>query len=53
MEGPSSGSSVLAIVSEGHKLTIEGKYDVWFKVKWNGKDAFIKESSLLPLTLVN
>lgn len=49
MEGPSSGSSVLAIVSEGHKLKIEGKYDVWLKVQWNGKDAFIKETSLLPL----
>jgi len=51
MEGPSSGSSVISIANEGHKLAIEGKYDVWFKVKWNGKDAFIKENSLLPLNM--
>ncbi len=51
MEGPSAGSQVLAIVGEGHKLVIDGKYDVWLKIKWNGKEAFVKESSLLQLNL--
>lgn len=49
MEGPSAGSSVLAIVSEGHKLAIEGRYDVWSKVKWNGKQAFINQNGILTL----
>jgi uncharacterized protein YgiM (DUF1202 family) len=51
MEGPSSGSAVLAIIGEGHKLIVDGKYDVWLKIKWNGKVAFVKESSLLLLHL--
>ncbi len=51
MSGPSAGASVVAIVEEGHRLTIEGKKDVWLKVKWRDKDVFIKESSVLPITI--
>jgi hypothetical protein len=51
MSGPSAGASVVAIVEEGHRLTIVGKKDVWLKVKWRDKDVFIKESSVLPITI--
>jgi hypothetical protein len=51
MSGPSAGASVVAIVEEGHRLAIKGKKDVWLKVKWHDKDAFIKESNVLPITI--
>jgi len=51
MSGPSGGANVVAIVDEGHQLKILGKTDVWVRVNWNEKEAFIKESSLLPVHL--
>lgn len=51
MSGPSAGASVVAIVEEGHRLTISGKEDVWLKVTWREKEAFIKETQVLPITL--
>jgi len=51
MSGPSAGASVVSIVGEGHKLEITGKEDVWMKVRWLDKDAYIKQNSILPLKL--
>ena len=51
MSGPSAGASVISIVGEGHKLQITGKEDVWLKVRWMDKDAYVKQNSLLPLQL--
>jgi hypothetical protein len=51
MSGPSAGASVVSVVGEGHKLEITGKEDVWLKVRWLDKDAYIKQNSLLPLQL--
>lgn len=51
MSDPSAGSSVIAIVEEGHRLTIEDQQDVWLKVQWRDKDAFIKENSVLHILL--
>jgi hypothetical protein len=51
MSGPSAGASVVSIVGEGHKLEITGKQDVWLKVRWLDKDAYIKQNSILPLQL--
>jgi hypothetical protein len=51
MSGPSAGSSVIDIISEGHQLKILGQKDVWIKVSWKDKEVFIKESSLLPVSL--
>jgi tetratricopeptide (TPR) repeat protein len=51
MSGPSAGASVVAIVEEGHRLTITGRKDVWLKVKWHDKDAFIKANSVLPIKI--
>lgn len=51
MSGPSAGASVVAILEEGHRITIVGKKDVWLEAKWHNKDVFIKESSVLPVTI--
>ena len=39
------------LLKEGHKFEIVGKVDVWYKVKWNDNTAFVKDHSLLPVSL--
>ena len=51
LDGPSAGASVVSVVGEGHKFEIVGKVDVWYKVKWNDNTAFVKDHSLLPVSL--
>ena len=51
MTGPSAGSSVLAIVGEGHRVEILGKKDVWLRVKWGEGEVFVKEDAVLPISL--
>lgn len=51
MSGPSAGSSVIAIISEGHQLKIKDRKDVWLKVEWHDKSVYVKEDKLLRSTL--
>jgi hypothetical protein len=51
MTGPSSGASVMAIVRDGHRITITGKKDVWLKVSWGEKIGYIRENQVLELVL--
>jgi hypothetical protein len=51
MGGPSAGASVVDIIGEGHRMTILGKKDIWLRVKWRDKDAYVKENNLLPVVL--
>lgn len=49
MSGPSAGASVVAKISEGHRVTILGKKDVWVKIRWENKEVFVRESHVKPL----
>jgi hypothetical protein len=49
MSGPSSGSKVVAIIGDGHRLDVEDTEDVWVKVLWEGREGWVKESALLRL----
>ena len=51
MSGPSAGSSVVAIVGEGHQLTIQGQQDVWLKVSWKDQEVYVKEFLIRPVRL--
>jgi len=51
MSGPSAGASVVSIIPEGNQLEIVGHSDVWLKVKWMDKIAYVKENSVLPVHL--
>jgi hypothetical protein len=51
MGGPSAGASVIDIIGEGHRMTVLGKKDIWLRVKWRGKDAYVKENNLRPIVL--
>ena len=51
MSGPSGGSSVVAIIGEGHQLEIEGRNDVWLRVRWKEKDAWVREDRLRTIEM--
>jgi hypothetical protein len=51
MEGPSAGAPIEEVVDEGHRVEILGAQDVWLKVLWNDKVAFIKNNSVLTVGL--
>jgi len=51
MSGPSAGANVVALVGEGHKIIIKDKKDVWLKVEWLHKEAYIKENQVMKVQL--
>jgi tetratricopeptide (TPR) repeat protein len=51
MDGPSPGAQLIQIVSDGHRVEVVGKDDVWLKIRWDGNIVFVKQNSLLPLEL--
>jgi hypothetical protein len=51
MDGPSSGANVLAIISEGNLLQLTGRKDVWVRVKWMDKEVYLKEKSVMKVSL--
>jgi len=51
MDGPSPGATLITVASDGHRVQIAGKKDIWLKIKWNGRIAYIRENSLLPIEI--
>lgn len=51
MNGPSGGSQVLGIINEGNQLRIQGQQDVWLKVRWRDREAYIKENMVRRVRL--
>jgi hypothetical protein len=51
MSGPSPGAKVVGIISEGNRVPIRGRHDVWVKVQWAGKNAYVKENQVLEVKL--
>ena len=49
MDGPSPGASVISIVSEGHRVEILGKVDVWYKVRWGDDLVYVRNFDLLTV----
>lgn len=46
MSAPSSGAKLIEIVDKGHRVDIVGKEDVWVKIKWDNKIAYIRDNHL-------
>jgi hypothetical protein len=49
MSAPSAGSKWLATTSPGHKVSILGEQDIWYKIRWNGQGAYVRKNNILPL----
>jgi hypothetical protein len=47
MSGPSGAADVVAVVGEGHQLTVKARKDVWLLVEWRMKEVYVKENKLL------
>lgn len=51
MDGPSAGASVIDVVSDGHRVEVIGKQDVWMKIRWDDEVAYVKQNALRPVRL--
>jgi hypothetical protein len=49
LDAPSAGGNFIAPISEGNRLKIVEKNDIWYKVKWNEKYAYIRENNITVL----
>ncbi|MFC5271906.1 tetratricopeptide repeat protein [Adhaeribacter terreus] len=49
MAQPSAGAKWLVNFAPGNRLFITGETDIWYKVKWNNKSAFIRKKNLQVL----
>lgn len=50
MSGPSAGAEVIEVVGQGHRVSYMHEKDVWVKVGWEDKTAFIKKDKLRFIT---
>lgn len=46
MSGPSGGSSLIRQVNKGHRLKVLGREDVWYRVEWENRELYIKETAV-------
>jgi hypothetical protein len=46
MDGPSAAASVIQVVSDGNRVEVIGKKDVWLKVKWFDQTGYIRQNNL-------
>ena len=51
MDGPSAASSVIDVIGDGHRVEVIGRRDVWMKIRWDDKVAYVKEKSVRPVRL--
>jgi len=47
MSAPSSASEPVAMIDKGHRVMILEKQDIWYRILWEDKSAYILESHLL------
>ena len=47
MSGPSAGATWLTTAAAGDRLVVQGKQDTWYRVQWQGQDAYIRVQDLL------
>lgn len=49
LDAPSAGGNFITAIAEGNRLKIIDKQDIWYKVKWNEKYAYIRETNVAVL----
>lgn len=47
MNGPSPGANFMGMINDGNLVSLSGEKDVWMRIKWNGKEGFVKKNDLL------
>lgn len=51
MSAPSSGANLVDVIEKGHKVVVEGEEDVWYRIEWDGQEAYIKAKNVKILTI--
>jgi len=51
MAAPSSGANLIDVTTKGHKVVVEGKNDVWYKIEWQGQEGYVKAKNVKLLTI--
>ncbi len=46
MDSPSAGGKLLATVGKGHKVDILGQEDIWYRIRWEGTEAYIRKHNV-------
>ena len=46
MSGPSAGAEVIDILGKGHRIDYRDQQDVWVRIAWKDKTAFVKRDKL-------
>jgi len=49
MDGPSPGANIVAVVTEGHRVSVVGQKDIWSEILWEDQDVFVRSQSLKPI----
>ena len=47
MAGPAAGAAWLSTATIGDRLTLLGRQDIWYRVEWQRREAFVRASDLL------
>ncbi|RYU81803.1 hypothetical protein [Hymenobacter persicinus] len=47
MTGPSAGATWLTTATAGDRLVVQGQQDIWYRVSWRGRNAYIRRNDLL------
>jgi len=47
MSGPSAGATWLTTATAGDRLIVQSQQDTWYRVQWQGQDAYIRVQDLL------
>ncbi|WP_133257178.1 hypothetical protein [Hymenobacter edaphi] len=47
MSAPSAGAAWLTTAAAGDRLLVRGQQDIWYKVLWRGRTAYIRQHDLL------
>ena len=47
MAGPSAGASWLSTAAVGDRLPVLGRQDIWYRVEWQRREAFVRAADLL------
>jgi SH3 domain-containing protein len=51
MAAPSSGADLVDVTTKGHKVIVEGKKDVWYKIEWQDGEGYVKAKNVKLLTI--
>ena len=47
--GPSAGAERIEVIKKGHKVQVLEQLPVWYRISWNGDEAFVRKNKLLTI----